>query len=124
MTVTKLVIPVLPPAAIPALDSTTVVTVEVPTIAPAAVEIASDINASFIWMISPSLSIMPDCFAAPINVPMESNMLTSEKLITSINTVKNVSTGFFPENIPPKSIFIKDTSKKSANFCADVHVKR
>ena len=43
-------------------------------------------------------------------------MLTSEKLITSINTVKNVSTGFFPENIPPKSIFIKDTSKKSANF--------
>ena len=60
--VTKLVIPVLPPAAIPALDSTTVVTVEVPTIAPAAVEIASDINASFIWMISPSLSIMPDFF--------------------------------------------------------------
>ena len=45
--VTKLVIPVLPPAAIPALDSTTVVTVDVPTIAPAAVEIASDINASF-----------------------------------------------------------------------------
>ena len=47
---------------------------------------------------------------------MESNMLTSEKLITSINTVKNVSTGFFPENIPPKSIFIKILQKKSANF--------
>ena len=67
-------------------------------------------------MISPSLSIIPDCFAAPIKVPIESNMFTREKLTTSIATVRHVSTGFFPENMPPKSMFRKETSAKSLNF--------
>ena len=114
--VTRLVSPVLPPAAIPALDSTTVVTVEVPTIAPAAVDIASDISACFMLMTSPFSSIMPDCLAAPRRVPMESNILTREKLITSMVTVNKVSMKFPPANNPAKSIFIKDTSAKSLNF--------
>ena len=77
--VTRLVSPVLPPSAIPALDSTTVVTVDVPTIAPASVETASDINACFIRITSPFLSIIPDCLAAPRSVPIESNILTRKE---------------------------------------------
>ena len=59
---------------------------------------------------------MPDCLAAPRSVPMESNIFTSEKLMTSMVTVKMVSTILDPENNPAKSIFINDTSAKSLNF--------
>ena len=47
---------------------------------------------------------------------MESNILTREKLITSMVTVNKVSMKFPPANNPAKSIFIKDTSAKSLNF--------
>ena len=67
-------------------------------------------------MISPFSSIIPDCLAAPIKVPIESNILTKEKLSTSITTVKIVLTRFSPANKPAKSILNNDTSAKSLNF--------
>lgn len=67
--VVKAVSPVLPPSAIPAELSTNVVMVEVPSVAPSVVPIASDIRASFDRGILPFLSNILACFAAPISVP-------------------------------------------------------
>ena len=111
--VVRLVSPVLPPSAIPADDSTTVVTVLVPTKAPAAVEIASLIRAFFKLITSPFSSTRPDCFAAASKVPSESNIFTSEKLRTSIVTVKIDVHIFSPAKSPAKSKLKNETSKKS-----------
>ena len=107
--------PVRPPAAMPEADSTVVVTVEVPTRATAAVEMASAIRASFMRMALPSLSTMPACFAAPSRVPMESNILTREKLMTSMTTVRMVwpRPPLEVSNIPAKSSLNRETSAKS-----------
>ena len=67
--VVRAVSPVRPPAAIPELDSTRVVTVDVPTNAPVAVDMASDNKASYILITSPNSSTRPDSFAAASNVP-------------------------------------------------------
>ena len=72
---------------------------------------------------SPFSSTIPACFAAPNRVPMESNIFTSEKLITNINTVKIVSIGLSPPNIPAKSNLNKDTSQKSFNCSPRLNVK-
>ena len=72
--VTKEVKPVLPPATTPEEDSTNVVTVEVPAIAPVQVAIAS---ASIIFSIRigvPSLSSRLPLEHAPYRVPMVSNI--------------------------------------------------
>ena len=76
--------PVLPPATTPALDSTKVVTVEVPRTAPTEVATASDNNAGLIPGSFPSSSNILAFVLTPINVPKVSNKSTNknEKIIT------------------------------------------
>ena len=80
----KLVNPVLPPSLTPAEDSTYVVTVEVPSIAPNVVPIASANNASLHFGIEPSAFRMSALVAHPINVPTVSNISTKRKVNTMI----------------------------------------
>ncbi len=79
--------PVRPPASTPEADSTKVVTVEVPVTAPATVPTASEMRASFIWGMSPSLSTMLAREAVPTSVPMVSNMSMMQKVITRVIAV-------------------------------------
>ena len=86
--------PVLPPASIPTLLSTYVVTLLVPNIEPITVVAESHISAfSKFGGISPFLSNLniPDSFPVPINVPMVSNKsdITSVKIVIII-TIKPV----------------------------------
>ena len=72
----KAVRPVFPPAATPALDSTKLVTVEVPRQAPETVPIASAINTLPTLGRFPSLSRSPALSATPTTVPTVSNKST------------------------------------------------
>ena len=82
--VTTAVRPVLPPSATPAEDSTNVVVVEVPRIAPAEVATASAISAGLIWGSLPSLSSILPLLHTPISVPSVSKISTNrnEKITT------------------------------------------
>ena len=66
--------PVLPPAATPAEDSTNVVTVEVPNIAPVVVATASASMHLFMLRGLPFLSKSPPLEQAPYSVPRVSNI--------------------------------------------------
>ena len=89
--VTKLARPVLPPAAIPDADSTKVVHVDVPRIAPAAVPIESHIILLSKLIGSPFSSNIFACDAVPYKVPIVSN----------ISTRQNATISMIPENTPP-----------------------
>ena len=77
--VTRLVRPVRPPSATPALDSTKVVTVEVPQMAPVQVAMASESMAWSMLGTSPSAVSMSPRAQAPYSVPMVSNISTRQK---------------------------------------------
>ena len=77
--VTIAVKPVLPPSATPAEDSTKVVVVEVPKIAPALVAIASAMSAGLICFNLPSLSSIFALLHTPISVPRVSKISTKRK---------------------------------------------
>mgnify|MGYP007077693247 CR=1 FL=1 len=62
---------------------------------------------SFIRITSPFSSIIPDCFAAPSKVPIESNIFTNEKLITSIITVNRLSNSVPIFCCPEKNSFYR-----------------
>ena len=72
--------PVLPPTATPEALSTKVVTVEVPSIAPAVVPTASDSRACLQLGMVPSSRTRPELLAQPISVPMVSNISTNRKV--------------------------------------------
>ena len=71
--------PVRPPTATPEEDSTKVVVVEVPRIAPAEVAMASDNNAGLIFGSFPFSSSIFAFVLTPINVPNVSNKSTNRK---------------------------------------------
>ena len=77
--------PVFPPSATPELDSTKLVTVEVPSIEPATVPIASAIRTRPTRGRLPSSSSRSAFSATPITVPMVSNISTNrnENTITT-----------------------------------------
>ena len=79
--------PVRPPASTPEADSTKVVTVEVPQQAPATVPMASEVRASFMLGILPSLSVIPAREAVPTSVPMVSNISIMQKVMTRVMAV-------------------------------------
>ena len=78
--------PVLPPAATPEELSTKLVTVDVPSAAPATVPIASARRACFTFGMFPSLSVNPASVVTPTNVPIVSKISTKRNVK---NTVKN-----------------------------------
>ena len=82
--VTTAVKPVLPPTATPAEDSTNVVVVEVPRIAPAEVAMESASSAGLILANLPSLSSMSALVQTPTSVPRVSKISTNrnEKMTT------------------------------------------
>ena len=84
MPVTRAVRPVRPPTATPDADSTKVVVVEVPIIAPAEVAIESAIRAGLMPGSLPSLSSIFALVATPISVPRVSKISTNrnEKMTT------------------------------------------
>ena len=85
--VVRAVRPVRPPASTPEADSTKVVTVEVPQQAPATVPMASEVRASFMLGILPSLSVIPAREAVPTSVPMVSNISIMQKVMTRVMAV-------------------------------------
>ena len=92
----KAVKPVFPPSAIPEVDSTKVVIVEVPNIAPAVVPNAS-VKSTFLTCGSfPSLSSKSAFVAQPMTVPIVSNKSTNKN---AIKIEKNST-----DKIPLKSI--------------------
>ena len=78
--------PVLPPIAIPALDSTEVPSGAVPKTAPSTIAVESAKKARPIRGILPSLSTMPACSVIPIKVPAVSKKVTSKKVKTTIQS--------------------------------------
>ena len=82
--VTTAVRPVLPPSATPADDSTNVVVVDVPRIAPADVAIASDKSAGLIPGHLPFSSNIFAFVLTPIIVPSVSNKSTKRNANTTI----------------------------------------
>ena len=80
--------PVRPPSATPAVLSTKLVIVDVPSAAPTTVPIASESSASFTFLMSPFLSFKLLCSAMPMSVPIVSKISTKRKVK---NTVKNFS---------------------------------
>ena len=98
--------PVLPPASIPTLLSTYVVTFDEPSIAAKIVADESHTKAlSKFFGISPFSSNLkiPDFFPVPINVPIVSN----KSDITKVNIVINITTNpALAVNNPTKSVFI------------------
>ena len=78
--VTTAVTPVLPPSTTPVEDSTKVVTVEVPSIAPTVVPTASAKRASLQLGIVPSSLIISALPAHPMRVPTVSNMSTKRNV--------------------------------------------
>ena len=89
--VEKEVIPVRPPSAMPALLSTKVVTVEVPSTAPTEVPMASAMSACFMFFTLPSASIISVLAAAPMSVPMvlKMSMNTSAKMVSAMSGVRS-----------------------------------
>ena len=83
--------PVRPPAATPAVDSTNVVTVEVPVHAPTTVPMESDKSAGLIQGISPFSPTMPAWFAVPTSVPMVSNKSMRQSVTISVTMVAHPS---------------------------------
>ncbi len=79
----KAVRPVRPPASTPDADSTNVVTVDVPVTAPTTVATESEIKASFMFGIFPSLSTIPARDAVPTSVPMVSNISMIQNVMMS-----------------------------------------
>ena len=82
--VTTAVRPVRPPSATPADDSTNVVVVDVPRIAPADVAIASDKSAGLIFGNLPSSSSIPAFVLTPMIVPNVSNKSTKRNANTTM----------------------------------------
>ena len=78
----------MPPAATPAEDSTNVVTVEVPSIAPVQVAIASASIALFMLGTSPFSSSRLPRAQAPYSVPIVSNMSTMQNAIADVMTTR------------------------------------
>ena len=97
--VTVEVSPVLPPAAIPEVDSTKVVTVEVPKIAPIDVAKASASMAFSILGKFPFSSSKPALSAAPMRVPIVSNISTSTRVMITAS-----SEAIGAENSSPKPV--------------------
>ena len=87
MPVTRAVRPVRPPASTPAADSTKVVMVQLPVRPPAMVAMASEVRVSFMPGISPFSSSMPPRAAAPMTVPIVSNISMMQKVMTSVTQV-------------------------------------
>ena len=81
---TMAVSPVRPPTPTPAELSTKVVTVEVPSTAPAVVATESAKRAPLIFGRRPSLSSISALEATPIRVPKVSNKSTNMKVITIV----------------------------------------
>ena len=75
--------PVLAPAATPAVDSTNVVVVEVPRMAPADVAMESASKAGLIRGSMPFSSSISDFVATPISVPSVSKTSTNRKAKTT-----------------------------------------
>ena len=96
---TTAVSPVRPPSATPDALSTNVVVVEVPSIAPTEVPMASDNRAPRILGSFPSLSSISALEATPMRVPRVSNRST--------NRNANMTTKKSRDKIPEKSICIK-----------------
>ena len=84
----KEVKPVRPPAATPALDSTKVVTVEVPKQAPMAVAVESAKKAFWIFGSLPFSSSISALEATPIKVPKVSNKSTNIKATMMVIKLK------------------------------------
>ncbi|MPN13628.1 hypothetical protein SDC9_160950 [bioreactor metagenome] len=108
--VTTEVSPVLPPSNTPAALSTYVVTVDVPSIAPAEVATASANKALLTLGSLPSLSIMFAFEAVPTKVPIVSNISTNEKESITVKMLVIAVARVAPSpifNKPAKSIFIK-----------------
>ena len=78
--------PVLPPIAIPALDSTEVPSGAVPNTDPSTIASESDKKAFPIRGILPFLSTIPACCVIPIKVPAVSKNVTSKNVKTTINS--------------------------------------
>jgi len=76
--------PVRPPSATPADDSTNVVVVDVPRIAPTDVAIASDISAGLIFGNLPFSSSIPAFVLTPMIVPNVSNKSTKRNANTTM----------------------------------------
>lgn len=113
--VTNAVIPVHPPSAIPVLDSTKTVAVDDPRQAPAVVATASHIMGSFIHGISPFSSSILACLAVPGKVPTVSNIPTREKEMTTITSIRTISTGLDAFlNSPEKSSWKKKLARNPA----------
>ena len=91
--VTKAVKPERPPSATPEADSTKVVTVEEPNMAPVVVSMASTKKAFFKCGIRPFLSTIPARVETPTKVPKVSKMSTNKKVKTTkaISVVKTLS---------------------------------
>ena len=96
---TKAVRPVLPPSATPAEDSTKVVTVEVPQMAPVQVAMESQRRAFWMFLTSPVSSSRPLSLPAdwqvPISVPMVSNISTIAKAMSVAIKSKILLVGIF-----------------------------
>ena len=84
---TRAVRPVLPPASTPEADSTNVVTVDVPVREPEIVPTASDMRASFMFGMLPSLSIILARDAVPTSVPIVSNISMMQNVTISVTIV-------------------------------------
>ena len=82
--------PVRPPSATPEEDSTNVVTVDVPQIAPVVVAIASASIALSMFGTSPSLVSMLPRAQAPYSVPMVSNISTMQNASAVVAMVRTV----------------------------------
>ena len=95
--------PVLPPSATPDDDSTKVVTVDVPHIAPTHVAIASD-NIAFSKLgTCPSLSSKSPLAHAPYKVPRVSNISTIQKASAVVAIISTRSAVVWLERYPEKS---------------------
>ena len=100
---------------------------EVPTIAPAAVEMASDIRCFFhVNDFTVFRQSFPTALAAPIKVPIESNMFTKRKAYHQHCHCKDMySTRIFSCRTCLPKVHVQDneTSAKSLNFAPNIHIK-
>ena len=76
--------PVLPPAPIPAADSTKVTSVEVPEAAPDTIPIVLAISGHPVSFILPFESIIPTLSATPTRVPIMLNISIKQNVIKSV----------------------------------------
>ena len=109
--VTIAVTPVLPPSTTPVEDSTKVVTVDVPSIAPTVVPTASAKRASLQLGIVPSLLIISALPAHPISVPTVSNISTKRNV--NITMIKSGIFASTSEKLNFKNVGARDGGREA-----------